>query len=327
MRRVFDRCHVDATGGSSRHTTLSFTECPDDLARWLVDRGADVDARDAHERTALHHRLDDGAVELLTSLGADVTAVDYLGETPLHHAAGRARVDGVRALLRHGADVAARDRGGRTPLAVALDRCTNLAIAPTSELAAVLLTAGATVDDAMRARVTAIGESFEFSREAFNPDYLADTDAGLARLYELFEVEPVPPLRRHDGSAPIEVSATTWPDQHAELWRLLVPARGAALTVQGEVVRVCGRLGREILDNGSINWDADFRRMTDAVPDYLASGTPLPHDQRQEAAHLVATVRTGAARADELSRMTELAVGWVLLNPRPMGLAAPAYAR
>lgn len=224
MTHVFDRCLLDATGGSTRHTTLSFADCPEALARWLVGQGADVDARDAHERTALHHRLDPASIDLLVELGADVAAVDYLGETPLHHAAGRGRADAVRALLRHGASAHARDRGGRTPLAVALHRCTNIAIAATSTVAEVLLDASATVDDAMRARVTAVGEAFEFSREAFNPDYLPETDAGLTRLYGLLGVAPVPPLRRHDGRTPIEVTATGWRAQHAELWRLLVPS-------------------------------------------------------------------------------------------------------
>nr|GFD28236.1 hypothetical protein [Tanacetum cinerariifolium] len=53
---VFDVCELEATGGYSKSTALGFYNCPDDLVRWLVVQGADVDARDHYQRTALHHR-------------------------------------------------------------------------------------------------------------------------------------------------------------------------------------------------------------------------------------------------------------------------------
>lgn len=92
-------------------------------------------------------------------------------------------------------------------------------------------------------------------------------------------------------------------------------------------MRICGMLGREILDNGSVNWDQDFRRMCDALPTYLASGAPLPSGDLEEVVVLVGRVRTGDAEQAQLARLTELTVAWVLLNRQPLELAAPAYAR
>lgn len=68
---VFDVCELEATGGYSKSTALGFYNCPDDLARWLVEQGADVDARDQYQRTALHHRSSrwKGGVDLLLDLG------------------------------------------------------------------------------------------------------------------------------------------------------------------------------------------------------------------------------------------------------------------
>ena len=97
----------------------------------LLDRGADIDARDEQGRTALHRaagscfqvgqRICRGVVAALLDRGADVDARDAGGSTPLHLAAGWYDSGVVVELLRRGADVDARDDEGRTPLHVAAE--------------------------------------------------------------------------------------------------------------------------------------------------------------------------------------------------------------
>ncbi|MDR0242735.1 MAG: ankyrin repeat domain-containing protein [Burkholderia sp.] len=58
LQAVFDTCDVNARGGASKRTALSFDRCPDDLARWLVAPGADIGAADAYGNTALHAAAD-----------------------------------------------------------------------------------------------------------------------------------------------------------------------------------------------------------------------------------------------------------------------------
>jgi len=126
------------------------------VMRWLLDNGADVNARNGCEhpvdalctsgrfadmqperpaearescpgcaqegRTPLHaaQRLRaDEAASLLLSRGAEVRAVDAAGRTPLHTAALLRNGEVARVLCAAGADPTQRDRAGQTPEDVA----------------------------------------------------------------------------------------------------------------------------------------------------------------------------------------------------------------
>lgn len=326
---VFDGCELEATGGYSKSTALGFYNCPDELVRWLVGQGADIDARDTYQRTPLHHRSTSwiGGVDLLLDLGADIEAQDYQGDTPLHAAAKSHKAEAIAALIRRGADVDARNRQGHSVLQIALATTRNADIEATAKIAQTLLAAGLQCDESLLAEVERIGREFEFHRATFNPDYLEATQAALACLYRLFDVTPVASRKVHDGHSAILVTATGWFEQHQQLWALLIPSSGAAATVQGEVIRVSGRISREIHHNGSANWDGDFKAMLAALVGHVSSGVPLPAAELAEARALAVALRGGNDDAEHTDRLCELAVHWVIANPQPLPLAAPAYSR
>ncbi|WP_244158079.1 ankyrin repeat domain-containing protein [Phytopseudomonas flavescens] len=326
---LFEASELEATGGYSKSTALGFYNCPDALARWLVEQGADIDARDTYQRTPLHHRSSSwiGGVDLLLDLGADIEAQDYQGDTPLHAAAKSHKPDALAALVRRGANVHATSRQGHDVLHVALASTRNADIEATAKIAQTLLDAGVQVKDGMLAEVQRIGREFEFHRGAFNPDYLQATDAALTRLYRLFGVSPAAARKVHDGKAAIVVPAGPWHVQHQQLWELLVPSSGAAATVQGEVIRISGRISREIHHNGSANWDGDFKSMLSALVSYLGSAAPLPATELAEARVLAVALRSGDDDAERTDRLSALAVQWVTANPQPVSLPAPAYRR
>ncbi|ATQ42107.1 ankyrin repeat domain-containing protein [Caulobacter mirabilis] len=326
LKALFDAHEIDARGGYAKQTALAFNDCPDDLARWLAAQGADLEAEDAYGVTPLQARSRhwQARIDVLLELGADPNRGEGASGTALHAATAPCNVATATTLLRHGARVDALDRGGHTPLARLLGQCSNAQIAGAAALAEVLLAAGARRTPEMRSSVTRIGTDFEFHRAGFNPDFLAETDAGLARLYALFEVPPVPQRVRHDGASPIRAKASSWRDAHQELWVLLVPSKGAAETVQGEVIRITGRISDEIDRNGGVNWDGDYDRMARALLAHLASGTPLPTAGLTDARASVAGLRRND---DAPRRLCELAVAWVALNPTPMKLGRPDYRR
>ncbi len=93
-----------------------------DVAKFLIAKGADVNAKDKSGQTPLHPACEHGKrnmVELLIAEGADVNAKDYGGATPLHRMfySGRARLDIAELLIAKGANVNARlTSNGSTPL-------------------------------------------------------------------------------------------------------------------------------------------------------------------------------------------------------------------
>ena len=328
LKAVYDVCDLNAYGSYSKCSALSFYKVPEELVRWLVAQGADIEARDSHKRTAMHAHASSwcGNIGLIIELGGDIEARDYQGETPLHAAAGSCRVEAVRTLLAHGAEVDAKDNSGRTPLGKMLISGNNANIEYMAEIADLLLDAGAEIRPEMAKFVTRIGENFEFHRENFNKDRLEATDEALAHLYEIFNAAPAPRRIMHDGVSPIIVSPGGWKAQHKELWDLLIPSQGPAKTVQGEVIRITGKIAGELYRNGGANWDSNFKKMLDALPEHFASGMPLDEPEMREVAELVGWLRDG--KSDQgIDRLCELAVEWVIKNPNPEILEKPNYKR
>ena len=76
------------------------------------------------------------------------------------------------------------------------------------------------------------------------------------QLYRLSGVPPVQLIEAHDGTSRIEVPDLPVRKQFSWLWDCLVPMGGSAETVQGEVVRIAGRIesasrGYSALKDGS----------------------------------------------------------------------------
>lgn len=328
LKELLNRCELDARGGYSKATALSFDKIPDKLARWLVEQGADINAQDNYKRTPLHHQAESwtGNIPLFLELGADIEAADYRKETPLHAAACRYNLNAVQTLVDHGANVHSENRQNETPLAAALACCRNMNIVDLSKIAQLLLDVGTPITPEMIESVNRIGKEFEFYREDFNSEYLDQTVEGLHRLYEQFSVTPVEKRNVHDGVSPITVTATRWQTQHEELWNFLIPAKGPAKTVQGEVIRITGRIAYEILDNGGINWDNNYRKMLDALIRHFEMGTPLDLEVIQEVIVLAKQIYDGIGD-DEPTRLCELSVQWVLGNPDPIALEQLDYTR
>lgn len=330
VHAALEACELDAREpGKSGRTVMQMSACTPALARWLVARGVDVNAADTWGYTALHEsaraRFRHGLPPaVLLELGADARRPNKYGQTPLHSAADGKHLAAIQILLAHGADVDARDERGLPPLEYALQRMSNIDLEPMVPVARALLAAGAPVTPRAQAFVRKAAETFEFHRAGFNKDAVAAAAAGAAALCELFGVTPPAPRRMHDGTSPIVATTATWQQQHAELWDLLVPSSGACATVQGEVIRIAGRVGDELHRNGGANWDAQYDAMLAAFCAHVGSGVALDAAEVAEAHAIARQVRS---RHERTARLAELAVAWVARNPAPRPLPPPSYQR
>ena len=90
-----------------------------EVAKRLLQRNADIEARDKKNRTPLHEaaRHDNLEVaELLFQHSADIEARDKSNGTPLHSASCGNSTEVANLLLQNNADIEARDKNKKTPL-------------------------------------------------------------------------------------------------------------------------------------------------------------------------------------------------------------------
>jgi Ankyrin repeats (many copies) len=329
VQAVFESCEIDARGGYGKRTTLMMGDCTPALARWLVAQGADINAANDYGDTPLHgsafaryaHHL---PPEVLLDLGADIHKTCKAGRTALHSAADGKNLKSVTLLLARGASVDVLSTDGLTPLEYALQRMSNTDLVDMIPVISTLFASGARSTQQSQAVVKRAVENFEFHRAGFNKDYVEETAAAARELCQLFDLEP-PTLRQiHDGKSPIVAVGKTWLEQFNSLWQALIPSSGACETVQGEVVRITGRVRDELLRNGGVNWNRDFSAMLQAWHEHLSSHRALNNTELNQACEIVAL---GRNCEDHTDSMIELSLAWVKLNPMPIKLPKPSYKR
>ena len=320
LKAVFNECELNAYDRHSfKKPTLSFYDVPLELMDWLIAQGADINVKDEYERTPLHYHAQVNNVErvaLLLEKGADIEAQDKYKNTPLHFAEYNAEV--AQLFIQKGADIKAKDNMGHNVMERMLARLSNGYLVKAAKAAEVYLKAGLKPSKFAKEQVTRVGEDFEFHRNNFNPEYLEETDAALQELYKLFDVPPVPRRIQHDGKSPIVLTGYTWQERYEQAWTLLVPSNGSAATVQGEVVRIAGRINLELLRNAMGNCNKEYQKMLNTITGYLQQGNSLSESELAEVAdiqkHILEDDGTGS------HRLCELATLWVTKNPEPMVL-------
>ena len=90
-----------------------------DVAEYLLEHGADVNAQDKGGLIPLHNASSYGHLDVAASLirfNTEVNATDRWGFTPLHEAAQKGRTQLCALLLAHGADPHMKNQEGQTPL-------------------------------------------------------------------------------------------------------------------------------------------------------------------------------------------------------------------
>jgi len=149
-------------------------------------------------------------------------------------------------------------------------------------------------------------------------------------LYALFDVEPVKPIVKHDGKSPITVDPSLdYKQQFTKLWEYLVPVQGKCVSVQGEVIRISGRLNDEINGNGGANWDGHYKKMVLEMPKCLADGNSLEKTDLERVQGICNSILEsgGYNCKEEINEIAEISVKWISLNSDPIPLGDVPYKR
>jgi len=108
------------TVGSNGWTALTIAAAKGNvpILQWLISQGADTQVRDVYRFTPLMRAVDNGFLEaaavLLSLVETDVNARDEHDNTALHHAVSAADERIVSLLLEHHADATIKNRSGIT---------------------------------------------------------------------------------------------------------------------------------------------------------------------------------------------------------------------
>lgn len=327
LQDIFARRSVDARGGYSKEVALAMRTVGVDGVRWLLDQGADIEAESKYGRTPLTSRISHRNLEvvrLLLERGADAVDAGHKN-TPLGEAASTHQLDIVELLLDAGADIHATDAMRWTPLELAMLRIEPHTAPKALPVIRLLASRGATIGDQVPPYLrNAMAKLYRFEAAG---NVTVEMREALTEVLAMFDVAlPARPRTLADGE-PITVSTTGWKKQFSELWGVLVPNGGAAASVQGEVVRIAGRIGHELQNNGGINWDNDFEAMCEAFGGHVRSGVALGTDALTVVDLAIASVHGGEYDSAAIDDLTEQAVEWVLANPERVDLQPPNYRR
>lgn len=290
LKDIFSECEPNALRSKKLRrdsNVFSFTPLSREFAEWVKEQGADVNFQDEYGFTPIFYHAGDphGDVQLLIDLGAETNILMFDGTTPLHEAAVYGQLNAVKALLKAGIDInAGKGMTWGTPLeSVVRQNC--IPCDKMLEMCQFLLEQGADMNEQAQNSMLITGMRIQkaWKRKKLTEGLEEQTQA-LQQLCQLFDVDltckadvkdNVPYLNLRDLFKKNHNSVEAF----YKLWDYFVPASGKCQTAQGEVIRIIGRIRREVMVNGGANWDDDFRKMLHTIPDYLCLGNARGKDR------------------------------------------------
>ena len=112
-----------------------------------------------------------------------------------------------------------------------------------------------------------------------------------------------------------------WKKEHGRLWDEYVPPSGPADTLQGELIRICGKLIDQAYRNGNCNWDDDHETMWRFVGQKITADDTFDDDTKVEIRLVVEEIIRNEAIPDlrgdgsTYYRVNEKAVDWCMAHP------------
>ncbi|MCF6776219.1 ankyrin repeat domain-containing protein [Thiotrichales bacterium 19X7-9] len=107
--------NFNINGQTPLHLAAMFNQL--EIINYLLDHGADINARDRYGNTALFYAVLNGHLSIVEQLlwrGAEANTINQDGDTPLHEASEESEYIIIEALLKYGADISIKNAEGHT---------------------------------------------------------------------------------------------------------------------------------------------------------------------------------------------------------------------
>ncbi len=324
LKKVYEKCAIVAhLEKDDRWTTPFFYGTPcTEFYQWLVEQGLDINAENQYGENALTKRArnNDAYFEGLLKAGADPYGTKRCN--PLYNAIGFDRVENVRLLLAYGADVNPDNLhvfSVKTPLDWLLQNTNYKRVIANCAIAEMLLERCARCTKDAKKKIEEVGQDFEFSKKNIHTDDLRPYEEAMQKLYALFGVEPVRPIIKHDGKAPILVEEKDVAKAFESLYYSLVPEKGPCLTVQGELIRLSGSIRLWLLENGgdSSRWTSRCKPMVKEFSRLIQQDYGSDKALNRRIQELIDKIKFDS-EPEEADPICDLCVEWVRKNPEPI---------
>lgn len=119
--------------------------------------------------------------------------------------------------------------------------------------------------------------------------------------------------------------------EYDDLWQSLVPKSGSADTLQGELVRLSGKLADEYYRNGNMNWNDSFKNMTTCLETELSQHFDNLSDQQAIHVYLYQIIKNGETGScyyldgeDQYDKITDYVVRFCQENKVAIPNSCPA---
>ncbi len=115
-----------------------------------------------------------------------------------------------------------------------------------------------------------------------------------------------------------------WKKEQSRLWKELVPPNGQADTLQGELIRITGKLTDQAYRNGNMNWDSDHERMWRFIGEKIANDPIFSSEEqaliREKIEEIIRDQECPDLSGDgsPYYLVTEKVVDWCMAHPAPI---------
>ena len=115
-----------------------------------------------------------------------------------------------------------------------------------------------------------------------------------------------------------------WKKEQSRLWKELVPSDGQADTLQGELIRIAGKLTDQAYRNGNMNWDSEHERMWRFIAEKIGDDPIFTSEEQDLIREKIEEIIRDEACPDLRGEgspyyiISEKVVDWCLAHPDPI---------